>query len=302
MSTTRTLLLKKPLPDAELDRLAIVHSLPYFLMQRWEKNLGRDGLRQVAEAASTVPEVFLRVAAGVEREALRAELGTAGVVCEVADHARMLRWTDGPSPFSTPQFRDGQFLVQDPTALAAAEAVPCRPGDTVVDLCAAPGTKTTVLAERVAPGGLVWAFDPDPLRRTRIAENVARLRLGDVVRVVGNVAELPVADAVLADVPCSNTGVLGRRVEVRRRLTAGGFARLVAVQKELLVQAIGLGKPGGAVVYSTCSIDREENEGVVEAVLATAGEGRCELVRSERTLPKAGVCDGGFFAVLKVTS
>ena len=299
LSPTRVLLLQKPLPDGELDRLALVHSLPFFLMQRWEKRIGRDVLRQVAEAASTVPEVFLRIGAGLDRDAVRADLAAAEVVCDPAEHPRMLRWSSGNSPFGTRAFRDGHFVVQDPTALAAAEAVPCSPGDTVVDLCAAPGTKTMALAERVRPGGTVWAFDPAPERRARIVENVARLKLGEVVRIAAAAAELPVADAVLADVPCSNTGVLGRRVEVRRRLTAGGFSRLVAVQKELLAQAMGLCKPGGAVVYSTCSIDREENEAVVEAVLAAAGPGRWQLQQSHLSLPKAGVCDGGFFAVLR---
>lgn len=188
-------------------------------------------------------------------------------------------------------------MVQDPTALAAAAEVPCGPGDIVVDLCAAPGTKTTALAERVQPAGRVFAFDVDPQRRERIAENVARLRLEASVTIVGDAKSLPVADAVLADVPCSNTGVLARRVEVRRRLQPTTFAELAALQRRLLRQALGLCRPGGAVVYSTCSIDREENEDVVDAVLAEAGS---SFTRGAQrlTLPRAEVCDGGYFAVL----
>ncbi len=298
LSPTRCLMLPTPLPAGETERLSIVHSLPYFLLQRWAKDFGADGLRQVAEAASAIPGVFLR-AVGSDREALAAELTADGVVCELADHARLLRWTDGNSPFGTKAFHAGRFVVQDPTALAAAEAVPCGPGSVVVDLCAAPGTKTSLLAERVRPGGMVYANDPDLERRPLITQNAIRLGLQDCVRVVGSPSELPITHAVLADVPCSNTGVLGRRVEVRRRLTGGTIPRLVQVQKQLLTQAIGFCKPGGTVVYSTCSIDREENDGVVDAVLAIAGTPRCEVLERQLTLPLAGKHDGGFYAVLR---
>ena len=205
----------------------------------------------------------------------------------------------GAAPFATEAFRRGAFVVQDPTALAAAEAVPCGPGDTVVDLCAAPGTKTTLLAERVRPRGRVFAFDPDPERRRRIADNVARLGLGDIVTLVDDPAQLPVADAVLADVPCSNTGVLGRRVEVRRRLQPDTTTSMAQLQRPLLQQAIGLCRPGGRVVYSTCSIDRLENEDLVAAALTGAARAPCRLVTSHCTLPRAGAHDGGFFAVLE---
>lgn len=298
LSPTRSLLLPTPLPANETERLSIVHSLPYFLLQRWQKDFGPDGLRQVAEAASAIPGVFLR-AVGVDRDALRAELAEAGVVCEPAEHPRLLVWTDGNTPFGSKAFAAGRFVVQDPTAVRAAEAVPCGPGSVVVDLCAAPGTKTSLLAERVRPGGRVHAFDLDTARGARIAENVARLGLGDAVAVAREVRDLPMADAVLADVPCSNTGVLGRRVEVRRRLTGGTIPRLVQVQKQLLVQAIGLCKPGGHVVYSTCSIDRDENDGVVDAVLAAPGTPRCEVLQRHLTLPLARQHDGGWFAVLR---
>ncbi|MEO6597839.1 MAG: transcription antitermination factor NusB [Planctomycetota bacterium] len=299
LSPSRTLEMPKPLPSDEAERLAIVHSLPDFLMRRWQQRFGRDELRQIAEAASEVPGVFLRVAADRERDALRAELAAADVACEPVPHPRLLLWTGGSSPFGTAAFRSGQFAIQDPTALLAAEAVPCGPGSTVLDLCAAPGTKTCLLAERVRPDGMVFAFDPDPQRRARIGENAVRLGLEQTVRIVHAVGDLPQADAVLADVPCSNSGVLGRRVEVRRRLTASTFAELAGLQRELLARAIALARPGGAVVYSTCSIDREENEDVVAAVLAAPGTPACTTERMHLTLPLAGAHDGGFLAVLR---
>ena len=181
--------------------------------------------------------------------------------------------------------------------MRAAEAVPCKPGHTVVDLCAAPGTKTTWLAERVQPEGRVFAYDIDEKRLGRIRENAARLCLTDVVQVLHKAADLPMADCVLADVPCSNSGVLGRRVEARRRLELATFTDLPLVQCQLLEQAIGLTKPGGHTVYSTCSIDREENEAVVAAALA--GHADLHLAEEQLTLPAAGQHDGGYFAVLR---
>lgn len=182
--------------------------------------------------------------------------------------------------------------------MLAVQAVPCKPGDTVVDLCAAPGTKTTWLAESVRPDGCVFAFDIDEKRLGRISENAHRLNLTEVINLVAKADDLPMADCVLADVPCSNSGVLGRRVEVRGRLEEATFSDLPKLQGELLEQAIRHTKPGGHVVYSTCSIDREENEDVVAASLeAHAG---LEMVDSKLTLPAAGKHDGGFFAVLRV--
>ncbi|MFY9343018.1 MAG: transcription antitermination factor NusB [Planctomycetota bacterium] len=294
----RTLVLANELPADPAARLAIEHSLPDFLVERWREQLGDEGMTQAAVASSATPAVWLRTALGTDPAAVRAQLAVAGVATEPGEHPRMLRWSGGSSPFASEAFRAGAFVVQDPTAFAAAEAVPCGAGDTVVDLCAAPGTKTTALAERVRPGGRVIAFDIDPARRQRIAENVARLRLGDTVTIAPDPAALPVADAVLADVPCSNTGVLARRVEVRRRLQPSTFRELAAVQRTLLRQAIGLCRPGGAIVYSTCSIDREENDDVVAAVLADPATPRCRRGQSRLALPRAGACDGGWFAVL----
>lgn len=291
----RALELPAPLPSEEIERLAIVHSLPSWLARRFTDQHGVARLEQIAVAASATPGVYLRARAPVDEVAVA--LAREDVTVTAADSGRLLRWTGGASPFSTRSFRDGDFVVQDPTAFAAASAVPCGPGDQVIDLCAAPGTKTTLLAEKVGVGGRVFAHDPDERRRERVVENVSRLRLGEVVEVVSEAASLVPADSVLVDVPCSNTGVLGRRVEVRSRLTPSAIEDITHLQRELLGRAVALTRPGGHVVYSTCSIDIEENDAVVAAALAAVPG--LELLTAALTLPAAGSHDGGYYAVLR---
>ena len=291
----RLLKLSKPLLSDPSKLLAVRFSLPDFLVARWQENHGKDAVTEIAAAASAVPAITLRPCRGVVAEDLAAKLTAAAVECAV--DGAMVRWTGGASPFGTAAFLEGFFVAQDPTAMRAALAVDAAPGETIVDLCAAPGTKSTLLAERVGQAGRVLAWDIDVARRPRILENVQRLRLGDRLVVLDDAAKLPVAtaDAVLVDVPCSNTGVLARRVEVRYRLRSGSFAQLAELQRELLKQALRCVKPGGRVVYSTCSIEPEENLDVVRSVLSNG----VQLLSSELTLPAKHRHDGGFFAVLR---
>jgi 16S rRNA (cytosine967-C5)-methyltransferase len=299
ISPTRTLVLPAPglAPAfAAHDPLAIRHSLPDWLVARWRKAHG-DRVQSICEACSAIPHVFLRATEHAGSAAHLAEqLAVDGVRTEPASHPAVLQWSGGESPFSSRAWREGWCVVQDPTAVRAAEALGVAPGETVVDLCAAPGTKTMLLAERAGPTGHVHAHDVDPARCQRIRENVARLHFEPRVTVTTDAATLPRADAVLADVPCSNSGVLGRRVEVRHRLTEQAIRDLTAVQRTLLEQAISLAKPGGRVAYSTCSIEPEEDGDLVRSVLRPG----LALVSEQLTLPVAGSCDGGYVAVLQV--
>lgn len=294
----RMLRLPLPLPQPANERLAIQFSLPPFLVDRWLGAFGSEAVQRIGAAACSVPSVYLRLSIGVDATALGATLAAAGVITEPVEGGRFLRCKGGESPFGSEPFRRGEFVAQDPTAFAAVSALPCRPGSTVVDMCAAPGTKTTWLGSMVRPDGHVTAYDPDETRRHRIDENVARLQLSDLVTVVDSLDELQPADAVLVDVPCSNSGVLGRRVEVRRRLNVTTFARMAALQRTLLRRALELVKPGGHLVYSTCSIDHDENDAVVDAVLADRGDG-FEVRQRQLTLPLAGAHDGGYFALIR---
>lgn len=295
----RTLVLAdNGLPDPREDWIGYMaqrHSLPPFLVSRWAEHLGRTRAGAVCAACSSRPALHLRVnRAKGTREELQELLAAEGVESSPADHPLMLRWDGGVPPFGTRPFAEGWFVIQDPTALRAAEAVGAEPGETVIDLCAAPGTKATFLAQAVTASGSVHAYDAAPNRRQRIRENVERLGLQGVLEVVEDPGKLVPAIKVLVDVPCSNTGVLARRVEVRRRLDPGLFRDLASVQGQLVRGAMDLVLPGGRLVYSTCSLEPEENEEVVRNALREGWE----LLQEKLTLPEPPIADGGYFAVL----
>lgn len=293
----RVLRLGVPLPQPDTDtvrHLALLGSLPQFLVRRWFQRHGRERTQALVEASVRSAGVALRTVR-ITRDELAQTLAAQGVETSPSEHPRVLAWTGGVSPFSTEAWRQGLFVAQDPSAVAAAEAVGAQPGETILDLCAAPGTKATLLAEAVGPSGVVFAHDPDSKRRALIVDNVVRLGLS-WLRIITDASKGAGADRVLVDAPCSNTGVLARRVEVRHRLTEKAIGELATQQKSLLGDAIALVRVGGVVVYSTCSIEREENEDVVAATLA---EGGVELLEQKLTWPDPPAHDGGFIAVLK---
>jgi 16S rRNA (cytosine967-C5)-methyltransferase len=293
----RVLRLGLALPHPETDtvrHLALLGSLPAFLAKRWFQRHGAARAFELVDATLRPAAVALRTVR-CTRDELAAALHAEGVETTASEHPRVLIWSGGVSPFASTAWKQGRFVAQDPTAVAAAEALGAQSGETVLDLCAAPGTKATLLAEAVGESGVVLAYDPDAKRRAKIVDNVVRLGLSRI-RILEDVARGAGADRVIVDAPCSNTGVLARRVEVRHRLDTAGIADLAAQQRSLLGDALALVRVGGVVVYSTCSIEREENEAVVEAALA---EGGVELVEQRMTWPDPPRHDGGYFAVLR---
>jgi 16S rRNA (cytosine967-C5)-methyltransferase len=199
-----------------------------------------------------------------------------------------------------PGYDAGWFSVQDESALRVAQALAPEPGWIILDLCAAPGGKTTHLAELMRDQGSIVACDIDEGRlRTvqtlagRLGVSCIRTHLLDPRRPV--VPSGPF-DAALVDVPCSNTGVLGRRPEVRWRLRPEELPYLTRLQGQLLRTALGRVKSGGVVVYSTCSIEPEENRALVQSVLK---ETRVRLEAEEESVP-GRPADGGYWARLRV--
>jgi 16S rRNA (cytosine967-C5)-methyltransferase len=194
---------------------------------------------------------------------------------------------------------EGALTVQDPSAMLAAEALAPAPGEAVLDLCASPGTKTTQIVERMGDRGRVVACDRTQEKLQAVRQAVAARGLASVTVCLSDAAAAAAPpggfDAALVDAPCSNTGVLARRVEVRWRLRPEDITQLPRIQGELLARAAGLVRPGGRLVYSTCSLQREENGEVVARFLK--GNPGWRLVRSDLVLPGAD-CDGAFWALL----
>lgn len=294
----RCLRLTEPLPESLAERMAVVFSLPTFLVAGWVDRFGAaDALRCAEASVASPPPLHVRATERADSVAALIErLAAEGVRAEATDEPTLLRVEQGAgatSPVATEVFRAGWLVVQDPTAFAAARSVGAQPGERILDLCAAPGTKTAFLAEQVGSAGHVFAYDADPTRRARILPGLTRLGLADRVTVVhdlGSIAER--FDRVLVDAPCSNSGVLARRVEVRDRLAPEAIERLANQQLEILRAATAYVRPGGTLIYSTCSIERAENEDVAAAFLAahptfTAGA-------TTFTRPEPGHHDGGF--------
>jgi len=189
--------------------------------------------------------------------------------------------------------------VQDDSSAAVAPFLGPRAGENVLDLCAAPGGKTCHLAELMQNRGVLAAVDVSGKRLQRVIENMQRMDLRIIATVESDGADFAFQhrdkfDRVLLDVPCSNTGVLRRRVEARWRFSDAALAGLVRQQRTLLETALRCLRPGGALVYSTCSLEPEENTDLVRSVLCAAA--KFALDAEEQILPTRDGGDGLYMA------
>lgn len=209
------------------------------------------------------------------------------------------------TPTQLPGYGEGWFTVQDPSSALVAQWVAPLPGETVVDLCAAPGMKTANLAARMENQGAVFAVDPAEKRMQRLVENMDRLGVQCVHPVVGEAQDFelpsthPLADRVLVDAPCSGVGTLRKHPEILLQRDLTQMERYPARQLALLEKGASLLKPDGILVYSTCSMDREENQAVVAAFLSAHPRWRL-LAEEQRLMTKA--YDGFYLARLQAPS
>ena len=209
-------------------------------------------------------------------------------------------WLDSPTRVDQlPGFAEGEFVVQDESAQQAAELLAPQPGETVLDLCAAPGTKTTHLAELMRNEGRLIATDSSETRLKLVTQNAERLGLSiiETAAVTLEGTNIPAGpfDAILIDAPCSNTGVLGKRPDARWRIQPDDLEELSRIQLLLLLAASSRLKPGGRIVYSTCSIEPDENSSVVEA--ACHFRPKLKIVEQHELTP-GQTSDGGFQCLL----
>jgi len=301
----------------KISQPALGWSHPEWLVEKWRKQFGDEKTRQLLAWNNTPPKTFARANAlkfsgvggtptpiprdagdllarwreeNVEYDLFTRDWTGENLVFELKAH---------PSLARLGSFRDGWFYVQDPSTLLAPVMLDPGPGDSVLDLCAAPGGKTTFMAQLMENDGKIVATDLDASRLKLIKENCVRLGVTCVETTISNAPtrELQQFDRILVDAPCSNTGVLRRRVDLRWRIQAAEIERLRAAQLGLLNQAAARLVRGGALVYSTCSLEPEENSEVVKEFLAAQAGFTLEAER--QLLPFADGVDGAYVARLK---
>ena len=346
---------RKLLADLKAADPATGFSHPEWLVARWQKHFGAEKTAQLLEWNNTPPKTFARVNSlkfsgtgetpvplpsnagdllarwreeNVEYDFVRRDWLEENLVFELKSH---------PSLNSLASFRDGWFYVQDPGTLLAPRELGAQPGETVLDLCAAPGGKTIFLAQLMNNEGKIVACDISEERLKLIHENCARLGVTCVEIILNPTSSAPHPgplpvwrgeggkfeaaprhsfsppkrreggrrpdegiewfDRILVDAPCSNTGVLRRRVDLRWRISPEEILRLQRTQLELLKFATTKLKTGGVLVYSTCSLEPEENSEVVKEFLREHASFKLENERA--LLPFADNVDGAYIARLK---
>jgi len=295
------------LPKLEIspaEYLSSVFSLPKWLVNDWLSQFGAEAARQICFASNRRPCIYIRAnRLKITAQKLAQKLSQVDIDVEIVGDGSMIKVKSPKTITNLPGFADGLFSIQDLTASKAVELLNPEPDWTILDLCAAPGSKTTQLAELTGDKAKIIATDIDNRRLEKVKENIARLAINSVSIAAYDQLQKTAAgsgpfDCVLLDVPCSNTGVLSRRPEVRYRIKSKAITELAKVQSRLLDSAAAMIKPQGRICYSTCSIQNCENSELVRQFLQKSPqfELQCELL----TLPSAEEpgCDGGYAAII----
>lgn len=277
------------------DYLADGFALPLWLVRRWLPRYGYEECQRLGFWFAGPPPLTLRInPLRTTREQFLVACVEAKVAAEAGQHPQAVRLRENAAIRDLPGYEQGWFTVQDESAMRVGSALSPEPGAAVLDLCAAPGGKTTHLAELMQNRGRIVACDVDATRLQTVTTLAQRLGITIIeTRLIrgDDDASLPEGafDYALVDAPCSNTGVLGRRPEVRWRLRPSDITDMVQLQRRLLEQASRRVRLGGVLVYSTCSIEMEENQDVASALQAAS------YLESEETAVPGLPADGGFW-------
>lgn len=291
--------------------IAVTYSHPEWLVERWVARYGERDAFALMQANNQRPEYTVRVnAQRTSPENFKLRLQKAEVDFEASDWLPNYYKVSSLQPILQKGLLEkGLCQVQDVAAGMAPTILDAQPGEQIYDLCAAPGTKSIMLSDMMNGEGSILAVDQDSRRLEKLAESALnyhaeniRIRRGDVTEL-----ELPPVDGVLLDAPCTGTGVIGKRADLRWRRTPEELAAIVQLQSKLLAQAATMVKKGGRLVYSTCSLEPEENWEQVQAFLAKhkgfeldnlsdylPEEVLIEDGKAYQTFPHKHGCDGHF--------
>ena len=277
----------------ELDEMppAVLHSHPDWLYNRWRKSFGKDQAIAIMEWNNQPAETFFRLNPLSPTE--------SEIPGEALSHAPDYFLLEGKLP--TALLASGAIYIQDPATRHCIDLLAPKPGEKILDACAAPGGKAFLIAAALGSGTGLTCTDSNEKRIPRLEDNLSRLRIvPDEISVHDWRKPAPerfhaAFDAILLDVPCSNTGVIRRRVDVRWCLQPSDIEDLTKIQAEILQNALPCLKPGGRIVYSTCSIEDSENKDLVTAFAKANG---LKLRKTIQIKPNEHGTDGAFAATL----
>lgn len=265
------------LPDglSEVARISLTHSHPEWLVARWISQWGVELTEQICAANNEPPHVSIRANTMLNsREQLLKELRSSGMEAEASPLAPSGILIRGAGNMALhPGYKEGRFSIQDASSMLVAEAVDPKPGMKVLDCCAAPGGKTTHLAEKMSDNGSILACDLHEHKEKLITDQAKRLELSSIATLVTDAQELEryaseaSFDRILLDAPCSGLGVIRRKPDLKWVKQENEIQEISELQYRLLTKVYRLLKPGGVLVYSTCTIEYAENEGIVRRFL-----------------------------------
>ena len=263
------------LPADPISQLGVKHSFPDWIVEAWLKRLPIESVDKLLAWFNQSPTIDLRVnPLKTSIEEVESAFNDAGVLVQRMPHLpQALRLSSAGVVTDLPGYRQGWWTVQDSSAQLVSHLLDPQPEETIIDACAAPGGKTTHIAELIEDRGHIIACDRAEKRLKKVRENAARLQLDSIQIEVGDSREFDsfhnLADRLLLDVPCSGLGTLHKRPDLRWRQTAQNIEELFRLQRELLEQTASWVKPKGVLVYATCTLNILENEKVIESFLAS---------------------------------
>ena len=284
---------------ASAQPLSIRTSHPEFLIARWERHFGAKAAEALCAWNNEPPPVYGRInQLKIGREEFLRLYPNSKPILGNSDFVAF-------NVFPTSALHEGHCYIQDPSTAIPCQLLDPQSGEKILDACAAPGGKIAFVAQLMKNRGLIMACDREAERISILDENVARLGV-EIVRsfrcnweqdrIPQEIASVAPFDRILIDAPCSNTGVMRRRVDVRWRLQPSDFVHMQTRQLEIIRAVFPLLKPGGALIYSTCSLEPEENEDVVRYALTEMPI--FQLEEEKQSLPFRDAFDGAFAAKL----
>lgn len=293
--------LTSELPQNRREYLSVKYSFPMWLIDMWIDQYGDEECQKLLEASNQRPQLSIRVNLGkISRDLLAEKLEAKGFEVEKGTFSQRTLFVKGTALLDTDEYVRGLFSVQDEASTVAADKVGASAGETVIDVCAAPGGKTCAMAELMENKGKIIACDIYDHKLKLIENQAERLNI-DIIDtmlldgIAGSDKLKESADRVLADVPCSGLGVIRRKPEIKYK-DQENFDELIEIQKKILNRSGEYVKPGGILLYSTCTVNKNENEKQIIDFIES--NKNFEILEQRQFLPTEDI-DGFYFCKMR---